>query len=98
MIKPQECGNHIRAEYAEVKSGSATVRVDGKFEFSALHHSPDELENTPHVHELSDDKKTYLIVGYKQHGVGSNSCGPRPLEQYCFNDKTVDFTFTVSVK
>lgn len=98
MIKPQECGNHIRAEYAEVKSDDATVRVDGKFEFSALHHSPDELENTPHVHELSEDKKTYLIVGYKQHGVGSNSCGPRPLEQYCFTDKTVEFDFTVSVK
>ena len=98
MIKPQECGNHIKAEYAEVFSDDATVRVDGKFEFSALHHSPDELEKTPHVHELSDDKKTYLIVGYKQHGVGSNSCGPRPLEKYCFVDKTVDFEFSVSVK
>lgn len=98
MIKPQECGNHIKAEHAELCSGDATLCVDGAFEFSALHHSPDELENTPHVHELSADKKTYLIVGYKQHGVGSNSCGPRPLEQYCFNDKTVDFSFEISAK
>ena len=98
MIKPQECGNHIKADFCELTDGENAVRVDGKFEFSALHHSPDELANTAHVHELSDDKKTYLIVGYKQHGVGSNSCGPRPLEKYCFTDRTVDFEFTVSVK
>ena len=98
MIKPQECGNHIMCECAAVSDGEACVTVGGKFEFSALHHSPDEMTEVQHVHELSDDKKTYLIVGHKQHGVGSNSCGPRPLEQYCFNDKTVDFEFTVSVK
>ena len=98
MIKPQECGNHIMCERAAVSDGEAYVNVGGKFEFSALHHSPDEMTEVQHVHELSDDKKTYLIVGHKQHGVGSNSCGPRPLEQYCFNDKTVDFEFTVSVK
>ncbi|MBO4354061.1 MAG: hypothetical protein J5860_03865, partial [Clostridia bacterium] len=98
MIKPQECGNHIRCESAELTDGDATVCVGGKFEFSALHHSPDELTEKQHVHELSDDKKTYLIVGYKQHGVGSNSCGPRPLEKYCFNDKTIDFSFDVCVK
>jgi len=98
MIKPQECGNHIGCEYAALTDGEATVEVKGKFEFSALHHSPDEMTEVQHVHELSNDKKTYLIVGLKQHGVGSNSCGPRPLEKYCFNDKTVDFEFSVRVK
>ncbi|MBQ0124758.1 MAG: DUF4981 domain-containing protein [Clostridiales bacterium] len=97
-IKPQECGNHIGCEYASVSNGSTALCVDGKFEFSALHYDPDTLAGTAHVHELPADKKTYFIVGYKQHGVGSNSCGPRPLEKYCFNDKKIDFAFRISVK
>lgn len=98
MIKPQECGNHIGCEFAEVFSKDASVRVDGEFEFSALHHSPDELTEKQHVHELSNDGKTYLIVGYKQNGVGSNSCGPRPLDCYIFKDKIIQFEVNVVFK
>lgn len=98
MIKPQECGNHIKTEYAELSNGNTTIRAEGSFEFSALHHSPRALAETRHVHELEKDAKTYFIVNYKQHGVGTNSCGPHPSEQFRFNDKTVDFAFDISVK
>lgn len=98
MIKPQECGNHIGAEYACLTDGSASVEVKGKFEFSALHHSLYELADTMHHHELSDDKKTYLLINAKQSGVGSNSCGPKQLKQYLFNDDIIDFGFSVKVK
>lgn len=93
MIKPQECGNHMDAEYACIECDTDTLTVRGKFEFSALHHSPYELARTAHVNELSDDKKTYLIVDYKQHGIGSNSCGPKPLPEFYFNDDEIEFEF-----
>ncbi|MBR6777750.1 MAG: hypothetical protein IKM27_08390, partial [Clostridia bacterium] len=54
--------------------------------------------DTKHHHELSDDKKTYLLINAKQSGVGSNSCGPKQLPQYLFNDDVIDFGFSVKVK
>ena len=98
MIKPQECGNHIKTEYAMLTNGETSISARGMFNFSALHHSPRALAETKHVHELAKDEKTYFIVNYKLHGVGTNSCGPHPSEQFRFNDKTVDFVFDISVK
>ncbi|MCQ2770775.1 MAG: DUF4981 domain-containing protein, partial [Clostridia bacterium] len=97
MIKPQECGNHINCEYATLTSNFATIKVTGQFDFSALHHSLYELEDVTHVHELSKDKNTYLIINHKQNGVGSNSCGPRPLDKYIFKDKMIHQNFTISI-
>ena len=46
-----------------------------------------------HNFELVEDDATYLIVDYKQSGIGSNSCGPELDHQYRLNEKDMKFNF-----
>ena len=97
MIKPQECGNHFGAKFAELKNENGkTLRIEGeKFEFSALHYTPDTLTNVTHNHDLIPDSVTHLLVNYRVNGIGSNSCGPQLPDNYIFLDKEFDFTFDI---
>jgi len=98
MIKPQECANHYGADFLELKSGTETVRFDGKgFEFSALHYTPEELTDKKHLHELTESDSSVVIINYKQNGIGSNSCGPRLPEMYKFKDRRFTFEFEINV-
>lgn len=36
---------------------------------------------------------TFLIIDYKQSGIGSNSCGPVLEEKYQLNESEIDFSF-----
>ena len=42
--------------------------------------------------------KTVLNIDYKMSGVGSNSCGPKLIEKYQFNEKEFEFEFILNVK
>ena len=97
MIKPQECGNHFGAKFAELKNENGkTLRIEGeKFEFSALHYTADTLTNVTHNHDLIPDGVTHLLVNYRVNGIGSNSCGPQLPDNYIFLDKEFDFTFDI---
>lgn len=97
MIKPQECGNHFGAKFAELKNENGkTLRIEGeKFEFSALHYTPETLTNVTHNHDLIPDGVTHLLVNYRVNGIGSNSCGPQLPEKYIFLDKEFDFAFDI---
>ena len=75
-IKPQECGSHFGAEYAEVSDGSLSVRIEGMTSFSALPYGADTLAHTLHDDELPESDGTYLCADYFMGGLGTNSCGP----------------------
>lgn len=99
-IRPQECGNHTECTFVELFNGEVAVRVesyDGVFEFSALHYSVEQLTETAHRHELTEDNGTHLLINYKVGGIGSNSCGPVLPEKYQFKDEEFSYTFTVKV-
>ncbi len=98
MIMPQECGNHVDADYVVLASNDKKLRVDGRgFEFSALHYSIEMLEKAQHNWELTPSETTFLLVNYKVSGLGSNSCGHRAKAPYAFTEKefTLDFTITI---
>lgn len=96
LIRPQDCGNHIGAEYCTLDNGKNTFNVYGSnFEFSALHFSPEGMSDVAHRHELKKADETFLLVNYKNNGIGSNSCGPMPIEKYIFNDKKFKFEFEI---
>ncbi len=98
MIVPQECGNHVDADYVVLSSDDAKLRVDGKaFEFSALHHSIEALEKAAHNWELTPSETTYLLVNYKVCGLGSNSCGHRAVAPYAFTEKEFNLHFTITI-
>ena len=94
-IRPQECGNHLGCKYVKLSKGKNTILVKGdSFEFSALHYSIKELESKRHYFDLEKSKLTYLIINYKVGGIGSNSCGPLPMDEYIF-DGDFSFNFTI---
>ncbi len=83
--KPMECGNHEDVRWAKVISQDGlgiAIKKDTSFlQVSALPYSDEEMENVAYKIDLPQSKGTVLCVSHKTLGVGSNGCGPRPLEQ-----------------
>lgn len=82
--KPMECGNHEDVRWANVTSGNGlglnVKQVDSSMQVSALPYSDEEMENVEYKIDLPKSNGTVLCISRKTLGVGSNGCGPRPLE------------------
>ncbi len=97
-LKPQENGSHNGCDYVILQSKERKVKAygDTTFSFNASFYTQEELTEKKHNYELVPCGSTVLNLDYKQNGIGSNSCGPRPKEKYRFNDEK--FTFAISMK
>ena len=82
-IKPQENGSHYDCSFAKVSGelGGLTVTSDS-FCFGASHYTQEELTQKQHNFELEKSGYTVLCVDAFHNGIGSNSCGPRLMEEY----------------
>ncbi|RYE04032.1 MAG: glycoside hydrolase family 2, partial [Sphingobacteriaceae bacterium] len=99
--KPMECGNHEDVRWAkllnntgnglEVKSNSSLLQV------SALPYSDEELAPVEYKIDLPASKATVLCVDYKTLGVGSNSCGPTPMPEYCVYAEPTSFVYELKL-
>lgn len=87
-IRPQENGSHCDCDYVILKSTSHTLKAFSQtpFSFNASFYTQEELTNKKHNYELIPCGSTVLNLDFKQNAIGSNSCGPRPLKKYIFND------------
>ncbi|WP_460294296.1 glycoside hydrolase family 2 TIM barrel-domain containing protein [Clostridium tertium] len=94
-IRPQENGSRSLCKEVKIynKDSSIYVVSHDDFSFNVSHFSTEELTNKNHNYELIQDDGTYLIVDYKQSGIGSNSCGPELDNKYRLNEKEINFTF-----
>ena len=92
-IKPQENGSHFDTREVVVSDGMTGLKAlsDAPFMFSASPFTQEELTAKKHNYELQTSGCTVLCLDYKQHGIGSNSCGPVPAMPYWFNEP--EFTF-----
>ncbi len=101
-IRPQDCGNHMYTKWLEFISDTQTVRFTTKaangFEFSALHYTVEELDAKEHAFELIESNSTEVIICYKNRGIGSRSCGPKLLPQYCLTDRKIELEFVLDLK
>jgi beta-galactosidase/beta-glucuronidase len=52
------------------------------FSFTAHDYSDIDLTLAEHTYELEHQELITLDIDYRQGGLGSNSCGPEPLEKY----------------
>lgn len=97
--RPQECGNHINTKWLEIWDEKNLLRfeAENKFEFSALHFTPEQLETAKHGFELQPQKNMCLIINYKVGGIGTNSCGPALDELYQLRDKKISFKFRLDL-
>lgn len=94
-IKPQENGSHHFCREVSINNNSGKIYIlsENDFAFNASHFSIYQLTNTSHNFDLNEENFTYLIVDYKQSGIGSNSCGPDLPEEYRLNEEKFSYNF-----
>ena len=92
-IRPQENGSHCDCDYVVLDGEERKLTVLGTspFSFNASVYTQEELTQKKHNYELLPCGSTVLNLDYAQNGIGSNSCGPRLLEKYRFDDLEFGF-------
>lgn len=96
--KPQEHGNHTDVKWAALTdlSGSGLlVKTDGVVELAASHCDPRKLEAAGHSALVEHEDRTWLRIDCKVSGIGSNSCGWLPQEQYRVRGPKLAYSFTL---
>ncbi|MEX8547871.1 MAG: glycoside hydrolase family 2 TIM barrel-domain containing protein [Mucilaginibacter sp.] len=99
--KPMEAGNHEDVRWAKLisdKGDGLTVKQDtALLQVSALPYSDEEMTPVEYRIDLPKSSGTVLCVSQKTLGVGSNGCGPRPLEQYRVYAKPATFSYQIQL-
>jgi beta-galactosidase len=84
--KPMECGNHENVRWAAVGGKhlpTLLVQADGSdLQVSALPYTDEVMTPIEYSIDLPASVSTVVNVARRTLGVGSNGCGPRPLEPY----------------
>lgn len=98
-IRPQDNGNRYDTEFAAITTakGNGLVICGGRFDFSALPYTQEDIERAAHNYELAPCGKTVLCIDSMQSGVGSHSCGPDLADKYRLKGE-FDFDFTLRYK
>lgn len=99
--KPMECGNHEDVKWVAVKNtagnGIVVKSAITPLQVSALPYSDEELEKVEYKIDLPQSNKTVLCVSHLTLGVGSNGCGPIPLEPYRVYAKPTTFSYEIKL-
>lgn len=98
-IKPQESGSRSECRFVRILNADGVgFELRGeRLNFSARHTTIEELDNCDHSFEVRDFDLTEICVDGFMSGLGSNSCGPRPLPGYILEGNK-EYSFTVSFK
>lgn len=98
-VLPQENGNRTGVRYMTLSSPEHILRISAEtpFEFSVSHYSDQQLLEARHQSELKKQKATFLHLDLAQRGVGTGSCGPQTLPQYCLDEKKYKFSFRMEI-
>jgi beta-galactosidase/beta-glucuronidase len=94
-IRPQENGLKSDVRWAAVTDirGMGLLAVGlPLFNTSVHHYSPEDLTRAEHTYELKRRSETIFEIEYCHNGLGSNSCGPAPLEKYLLQPGEVEFS------
>lgn len=79
---PQETGNRGDCRRVTVSGAGKALTVQGYFSFSFHDFALSDLTAARHCDELEKSDNRYLYIDCRHRGLGSNSCGPQPEEQY----------------
>ncbi|HLP18405.1 MAG TPA: glycoside hydrolase family 2 TIM barrel-domain containing protein, partial [Bacteroidota bacterium] len=99
--KPMERGNHEDVRWARFTGtgvpGMSVTSDEKLMQLSALPHTDEQMHPVEYKIDLPASQATVVCLSTKTLGVGSASCGPRPLEAFqVFSDPTT-FTYTISL-
>jgi len=100
--KPMERGNHEEVSWAKLSGNnmpSMLIQSDEKLmQVAALPHTDEQMQPVEYKIDLPASTATVLMVSTKTLGVGSNSCGPRPLEKFQVFSVPTSFTYTIKLQ
>ncbi len=99
--KPMEYGNHEEVRWAKLSGKnmpSLMVESDAnQMQVAALPHTDEQMNPVEYKIDLPASTTTVLSVSTKTLGVGSNSCGPQPLEIFKVAAENTSFTYTIKL-
>ncbi len=93
-VKPQENGNRTDVRWTAFRNaaGVGLLAASGNpFNFSAHRFSTRDFETARHTTDLTPRDEITLNLDYRQHGLGSNTCGPIPLPEYQLRPEACGF-------
>ena len=103
---PQETGNHEDTYRVTLTSPdcerSIEIAIDEEnpelFSFSYHPFTLPNLTSARHRDELERSEENYLYIDRKMRGLGSNSCGPEPEEEYELKPEPFELSFVIRIK
>ncbi|MES2775653.1 MAG: glycoside hydrolase family 2 TIM barrel-domain containing protein [Bacteroidota bacterium] len=99
--KPMERGNHEDVRWAKLGGNnmpSVSVQSnDSLMQFSALPHTDEQMSPVEYKIDLPESTATVFCLSAKTLGVGSASCGPKPLEKYLVWSDNTKFSYTINL-
>ena len=98
-VFPQENGNRSDARWltlADKAGRGLQIRGLPTINFSAHRFAAMDFDTARHTYDLSPRDEVIVNLDYRQHGLGSGSCGPIAWPQYWL--RTGEFAFSVMLK
>ncbi len=97
--KPMDAGNHEDVRWVKITNTGGTGIMamfdTDLLQFTALPYSDEQMEKVEYRIDLPQSDATVFCLSYHTLGVGSNSCGPRPLPQYMVYTAPATFTYKI---
>jgi beta-galactosidase len=97
--KPMERGNHEDVRWAKLSGKdmpSLMIQSDEKLmQVAALPHTDEQMHPVEYKIDLPASTSTVFCISTKTLGVGSASCGPRPLEKFQVFAEPTSFSYTI---
>jgi beta-galactosidase len=99
--KPMDAGNHEDVRWVKITNQSG-IGIMAQYDtsllqFTAIPYSDEQMENVEYRIDLPQSDATVFCLSYRTLGVGSNSCGPRPLPQYIVYLAPASFTYKLNL-
>jgi beta-galactosidase/beta-glucuronidase len=93
-VRPQENGNKSDVRWAaltDLRGSGLLVAGLPLLNVSAHHYAVEDFTRSRHAHELTRLEEIVLHLDHLQAGLGSASCGPKPLPQYLIQPRAISF-------
>ena len=95
-IFPQENGNRSDVRWVTfLNSLGKGLKISSSetLNFSAHRYTPEDLDAAKHLYQLPRREEVVVNLDYRQHGLGTASCGPGPLPKYVLKPGPWEFEF-----
>ncbi len=97
-VRPQENGAHCDTQWVALHDERGVGLLfagEPSFSFNAHDYSDEHLTEVEHAQELESGEHTWLTIDVAHGGLGSNSCGPGPLDCYELKPVPASLSFTL---